>query len=393
MLVTLKIHTVAQNIISLLKNAPALKRLSFCPGITSFSDLNTIHTSLIDLESLEIRNSTIEILGFDEITDPATSIVECIFLDVTLTVPKNIWEYIDQKYPNVSSISCNCYRFPFTTMIFDQGIYDGWMKLFQGLKSQLKRISHFDEATDQDIFEVMDIQNCGLDYLQLVEFRQPSLQKLIVSSQVLSLETLVLRDTSIDSYEWLSHLQPIRKFKLICPVPADQPLSPILNLNDVLDNCPSQLVSLTINSVAITGDIRSSTPTNIKSLSFVFGTLPINIDESISIRFPKLSKLKLKSCNLYERKFNLSKLSLASFHYNDHYFATDGQITGDCKVLISTLDNLEQRLYEFKAVHDVDTIKPFKTFSEYLKFSPMHETDAVPTFTMVCNSLGIFNSS
>lgn len=371
MLTTLKVFDSSDKILPLLGNAPALRRLSFWPTSISFSDLNTLHTSLTRLESLEILHAKIDSLGFDQPIEPATFVTECNFKDIGITAPKNMLEYIYNKYPNTSHLTC-CVK----NVVQHTQLVDGWIELFQNLGNRFKRIRYFDEAYSTNLFETLDTYQCRLDYLHLVYFKQASIQKIVDSNQVVCLQTLVLHSVIVTSFDWLQHLQALEKLKLCRTIPSNRKSTSTISLNGTLGNCPSKLTSLSFGFIDITDDFEPSNPSNTKCLSFRCSAMPDGIDAYISYHFPALSKLKLILCRKIQSKFDLSTLNLNAFHI--HF----------SKVLISTLKNGEQRLYKCRNSGVEESDKWFKAALHYPKSYPAHQVDDIPDFTLVCLSLG-----
>jgi hypothetical protein len=248
---------------------------------------------------------------------------------------------------------------------------------------KLKKLCYFNEADDRDLFETLDKYDCHLKYLHLIHFKQASLQKIVQSKQILSLQTLVLLNAVIESFDWLKQLQVLQKFKLCRQGVSTYTIS----LNDILNNCPSRLISLSFEYVDIADDFQPSTPSNIKHLSLDLVKLPARTDAYISHHFPGLKKLKLRSCLIDQRKLDLSTFDLQVLHItcsHNGYFS---------RVMISTLKNREQRLYQFKDRADEEVDTNLKTLLPQALSYPSHEIDVSSDFTLVCHSLGKFTST
>jgi hypothetical protein len=382
MLTTLIVHDFSDDIVPWLVNAPALRRLKLSPESISFEDINGIHDDVPGLQHLEITYGIITNDGFDDPIEPATSIVECVFLRSDTAVPKNVLEYSYRKYPNASSLTACLNTDILRTKRFDKETHSGWINLFRFMGKKLKKLCYFNEADDRDLFETLDKHDCHLNYLHLVHFKQASLQKIAQSKQILSLQTLVLLNVVTESFDWLKQLQVLQKFKLCHRGESTYTIS----LNDILNNCPPKLISLSLEHVDIADDLEPSTPSNIKHLSFYQIKLPARTDAYISHHFPGLKKLKLRGFSIDQRKFDVSTFDLHVLHItcsHDDYFT---------KVMISTLKNREQRLYQFKDRGDAEIDPNLKTLLPQALSYPSHEIDVSPDFTLVCHSLGKFIS-
>ncbi|KAI8886468.1 hypothetical protein K501DRAFT_269823 [Backusella circina FSU 941] len=91
------------------------------------------------------------------------------------------------------------------------------------------------------------------------------------------------------------------------------------------------------------------TPSNVKTLSFYFVILPEGYNTYVSKYFPLLTELKLKKCQMYGRKLDLSPIKLYNLSYS--VGLSEGKVVH--KVLVSMLNNGEKRLYhvEPKKMH------------------------------------------
>ncbi|KAI8882230.1 hypothetical protein K501DRAFT_273848 [Backusella circina FSU 941] len=343
-LTTLKVADYSRNIIPLLKNAPALTRLSLGFGIIPLKYLEIIHQNTPYLKSLIIQNVSVDGPEINDMIEPATSVTECIFTNVNVGTFKmriDLLVYILKKYPSLSKFIYNVKESEQTDRNIDKLNECGWNPLFQGLGPQLKTFGTCGGNHSEAPFQELDHFGCRIENMKIWTLPITHLDKLAQSHQALYIQTLVLTDIRLNDYEWLKDLQLLRKFKIDF-LQDVFPHRVCINMSDILENASPTLKSLSLHNLVLEYDVDYTGVSNVETLSFYLAKLPTNIDGFISCNFPSLSTLKLKNCKLFGTSFNLAKLNLFSFRFTE-YFQQD---SNDLQVF--TLNNNEQHIHSVK---------------------------------------------
>lgn len=319
-LTTLNITDYSQNIIPLLKNAPALTRLSLGCGMISLKNLEIIHQNTPHLRSLVVQNLSVENSEIGDKIEPATLVTECVFTNINAGLFKmriDLLLYIIEKYPSLSK---------FVFDVTDRGAVDedmvklnenGWLALFQSIGYQLKTFGICDGYYVDDLFKELDKFDCRIEKLKLWTVPSAHLAELAQSQQILHIQTLVLNDMRYNSFEWLKKLEALTKLKLGY-FRNQSSKNRVIDLADILENAPQTLKSLSLNNLVLDVDPGYIDASNIEVLSFYMVMLPANIGNYISSHFPNLSTLKLKNCQR-PRVFDLSTLNLFSLRFIEHF--------------------------------------------------------------------------
>jgi hypothetical protein len=380
--------------IDLFQNAPFLTRLELQSYKVSFSRLETIHSALIHLRSLLISNSLFHDIddGYNDNIMPATSLTT-LELKLYYIQPDNLWtrtnilNYIRKKYPALSSLT---YRSPANWTSHDPNIGGlneiAWKPLLHQLGPQLKKIQvDYDGYIDQ-FFRELDDAGCQIKYLRIGSFPAKLFEEMMLpSNQLHFIQTLVLdipTEFVVTCFDWLKQCAVLKKLKLCGPRKGT------LDLYSILENCPPLLDTLSFEDVSVQIDPHHPNVYHqIKTLSLYESKLPYEFDAFILHCLPKLSKLKLKYCDLLSRTFDLKDMNLACFYFEDQFHL------GKNNILVSTLCDDQKRWHsligeDFKKINIIDT-KIGSCSPRELRVSvcPASTFKIRPELTLICHSV------
>ncbi|KAI8882219.1 hypothetical protein K501DRAFT_316166 [Backusella circina FSU 941] len=319
-LTTLNITDYSQNIIPLLKNAPALMKLSLGCGMISLKNLEVIHQNTPYLRSLVVQNVSVDGSEIDDMIEPAILVTECIFTNVNVGIFKmriDLLVYILKKYPSLSKFMYNVADCGTVVEDIVKLNENGWLPLFQSVGSQLQTFGICDGYFIDNLFKELDKFSCRIEKLKLWTIPSTQLVELAQSQQTLYIQTLVLNDMRYNCFEWLKKLEVLKKLK-IDYFRYKLPKSRAIELADILENAPPSLKSLSLHNLILDADPDYVDTSKVEALSFYRVYLPQGVGNYISSHFPNLSTLKLKNCQR-PRIIDLSKLNLFSFRFTEHF--------------------------------------------------------------------------
>ncbi|KAI8877009.1 hypothetical protein K501DRAFT_278851 [Backusella circina FSU 941] len=372
----------------LFKNVSALTTLDLMRFDGAFSELETLHNSLPHLKLFKIRGGTISDSGFNaKSIKPANSVVKCLFdfyiiRPDTIEAKINLLNYICKKYPNLSALTYTN-RQPTTGDNAQKLNNLGWRPLFNTLGVKLKRLVIIQGGYNNVLLELLDQCNCQINHVKLGYLPFSMLTNIGQSLQTNYIQTFeysLIRGDILGDFDWLNKFERLKKLKLSY---CNKGIG--FNLNDVLDNSPSTLETLSLNWIVCDINLRRINLCTIKTLSLNSVTLPEKMDTFISQCFPKLSKLKLKHCGGLESTWHLKNVNLFEFHFAG-YFENGNP-------MVSIVCNKEQRWFTYnekvsrrleymncKVIYGLPLLLPFKSSIE-------NKISAFPDFTLICNSV------
>jgi hypothetical protein len=390
-LTTLDICEFEKDILPYLKNAPSLRYLAL-GGYSKiyFYDLDTIHKNLPHIKILKVTDLSFDGSGFDENLKPAISVTEFSFYRVymkNLKIRTDMLRYISKKYPNLVNLEYDVFNVLKNDDDVDYFNKYGWTPFIETLGHRLKKLCISHAGQIKNFVGALEKHTSRIDFLKVGSLPHASLQRIAMSQQTSYIQTLVLESPVFADFYWLNEFQVLKSLTLSS---FGFNTRATIKINDVLDNCPLAVTSLTFDRITLSTDLNYTSLSNIESLSFVFVDLPVHIDTFISRHFPKISYLKLDNCkDIFRRIFNLAKANLSVFHYQGPF------IDEESHLLVLTLSNDERRWYAPRGSRGYRYYIPFKESCgtyDFLLYPPIKsqlidEMKAVPLLILICNSL------
>jgi hypothetical protein len=371
------------------KNMPFLKSLVLHSFDTGFGGLETLHNYLPHLESLKIKSGKLEDAELDAASiQPAVSITECLFgfrniSGYSFSEKGNLLKYICKKYPNLSTLVYRDSGIQLNESLQNYMSF-GWTPIINNLGAKLTKLSMDTSELSYDFLNILDQSGCRLTCMQ---FTIDSLSSLILvgnSQQARYTQTLVIKlkkEVYLGMFFWLKKFEKLRKLKLISIVVK----SLYFKLDDLLDNAPPLLRTLSIVSFHINFRASCANTYPIERLTLKMARLPYNTDTFLAQHCPKLSNLKLKYCLMDSKKFDLGNLDIVHFTFGTYLTKKDIVIMVDC--------NGQKRSYSYKpssllpilhnhfeTAQQRSLVVPFKLLTE-------SKTREQINFTIKCNSL------
>jgi hypothetical protein len=270
-----------------------------------------------------------------------------------------------KKYPNLSTLSFN--------VIQGSSIYSrdlnilheyGWLPLLNSLGSSLKKLYINEAAYIDGVFEILDQSNCQINRVELDHIRLGPLMNIVNSLQTNYIQAFEIKLTKAlihEGFTWLKKFRVLVKLKL-----SGKDNGIDIKLNDIIDNFPSSLKTLSFRSICFTADLDCTNSCNI-----------------ISQYFQKLFKLKLKYCYLPESTLDLANLDITNFYFADTSNSTYTTILTTC--------NGEQRFYTYRNEHIRKMSYKLSIISHprllYIPYKSWTNRKTKPDFTLSCNSI------
>ncbi|KAI8882492.1 hypothetical protein K501DRAFT_334032 [Backusella circina FSU 941] len=354
----------------------------------SFKVLDNMHDNLTQLVSLSLQHGTLtgSPLNLEKI-QPANSVTECSFqLHIvrpdTNATRLNLLKYIRDKYPNMSSLSHDVKRLDDETEDDIEEINThGWHPLFRQLGPQLKKVFFANYSYNSGLLGILDQCDCQIarfgPSFHLME-RLADVVKSKQSSYIQTFDFFLLQDDILGGFSWLKNFGMLTKLKL------NDCEKTVIKLHDILDNAPPTLRILSLTWINLDGDLDcTNVYNNIHTLSFKSVTLSANMGTFISRCIPKLSKLKLKCCNIPDNTLNLGNLDISNFYFMAYFRDPNPLLLTSCKN--------EQRYYTLKYtdMNIILTIGSMDKQGIYIPFQSTTENrlDLKTHFTLICNSV------
>jgi Leucine-rich repeat (LRR) protein len=320
----LKSLVVSHDAVSQLNNLTALTKLELQNFVATFGKLEEIHGGAPHLESLLITSGEFSDVRkeYKDTIIPATSVTTFVLCIQHMRpdndrTKNNILKYLHRKYPALSSLT---FKFAVPGEVHSHYINaadrDGWIHLLHQLGPQLKRlVMDYDGCMDRPL-QTFDKAGCQVEYFRMGYFPVTLFVEMMMPSQQLHfIQTLVLDlipRMKVPGFGWLKKLVVLKKLKLSG--------SHSLKFNKILENCPPFLRVLSFRSTSLEWTDRCLEPCRqIETLSLDHTQIQDGFDVFISRCFPRLSKLKLKHCDLLSKRFDLQALDLAYFYFTDRF--------------------------------------------------------------------------
>lgn len=386
---TLDVH-FREDFIGLFRNMPFLTNLHFTLFEASLNQLEALHDYLPQLKSFSVQRSEfrdVDLFDKDNVK-PAFSVTECSFRVKVhaktnrLEANLNLLKYMCKKYPNLSTLSFN--------IIQGSSIYSrdlnilheyGWLPLLNSLGSSLKKLYINEAAYIDGVFEILDQSNCQINRVELDHIRLGPLMNIVNSLQTNYIQAFEIKLTKAlihEGFTWLKKFRVLVKLKL-----SGKDNGIDIKLNDIIDNFPSSLKTLSFRSICFTADLDCTNSCNIETLSLHSVILRKHVDTFISQYFQKLFKLKLKYCYLPESTLDLANLDITNFYFADTSNSTYTTILTTC--------NGEQRFYTYRNEHIRKMSYKLSIISHprllYIPYKSWTNRKTKPDFTLSCNSI------
>jgi hypothetical protein len=306
------------HVVQLLKNAPQLLSFKMMNADITLNDLETIHGDLPFLHSLILCDVHITITELPETIIPAPLMKKLLLYLKYVKAESQIQllHYIRSKYPRLEH-----FRFWNPT----QDIWEhqdrisfskhGLMPFLQEIGPQLKSLELSSISLEQHFFKHLDLYDCQLQSFYAFTFdRRNILCHLAQSNQCQYLEKLTLQNILPFSFELLQNMSKLRSLELIYSYQDNHQYRKIysaINFIRLLEMCPDTLESLVIRHANIEcyDNITRSYP--LKRLVIEGPRLPINIDQVLSMCFPKLESLTLLDCVRIGTSLKLPNINLS----------------------------------------------------------------------------------
>jgi hypothetical protein len=383
---TLDLTTTENNIIlTLLKNAPNLKRLTLRNGCVDFNELDTLHANAPNLTKLDLNNVDVTTVGFEEnINDPASSLVQFTFNDENVTFSKlhsdvasirKLLVYTAKKYPNLSSLDFSlCFE---NIDFLSEGqwlntINNAWVPLLSTMGSQLDTLSLWIAFDERQLFEALDRSSCQIKHLSIKGCYSNTFINISQSRHINCIHTLVLVVGNFITFAWLKEFKVLEELYLSTYHK--------IQLSDVFDHIPSTLTSLTLRNYQLAVAKSCSKPSRVKTLTLRNVHCPEKTDIFIAQKFPALSKLKLEYCYFKEITFDLPNVNLLVFQFVDYFPPKRYTIS------IKTCSDDDMRMYLFSEYQSVRWGNHLSYGCPYKSYSAS-ERNEEPGLTFCFNSV------
>ncbi|KAI8890519.1 hypothetical protein K501DRAFT_310935 [Backusella circina FSU 941] len=390
-----------KKLIPLLANAPNLRKLSITALRISFNDLESLHTSLPLLDSIQFFYA--KFLNDDDFMprniQPATFVTQfALEAGRASAETQTEWlRYIHKKYPNLTDWEFRCLNDRLDREENVENVNkEGLIPLLQGFGPQLKRLSTVSRNYGPDFFTSLDSTGCQIQNLSLSMGLQPSLlDAFVTSSQVRYIQLLKIQVVQVGNFEWLKDLPVLKELVLDYKFRFDvdrKAVKETIQLNRLLDVCPDTMEALRIMHACINIDHTDSytkSSCNIKKLGFFSIPLPDHMDHFISNYFPKLQTLVLEFCGLQRKTFNLEG------HHLSFVRIAEGVIFKDTHLLMITNKSRQwytakQCLFNYIDLKDHFCIRDtqiYHTATKTLLASDTASDTTEPTLTFKCASI------
>jgi hypothetical protein len=306
------------HVVQLLKNAPQLLSFKMMNANLTLNDLETIHRDLPFLHSLILFDVHITITELPETIIPAPLMKKLLLYLKYVKAESQIQllHYIRSKYPRLEH-----FRFWNPT----QDIWEhqdrlsfsqhGLMPFLQEISPRLKSLELSSISLEQHFFKHLDLYGCQLQSLYAFTFdRRNILCHLSQSNQCQYLEKLTLQNILPFSFELLQNMSKLKSLELIYSYQGNHHYRTIysaINFIRLFEMCPDTLESLVIRHANLEcyDDITRSYP--LKRLVIEGPRLPININQVLSMCFPKLKSLTLLDCVRMGTSLKLPNINLS----------------------------------------------------------------------------------
>jgi hypothetical protein len=389
-------------LIPLLANAPNLTKLSITALHISFRDVESLHTSLPLLRSIQFFYA--KFLDSDDFIpqhiQPALSVTQfALEAGRASTETQTEWlRYIHKKYPSLTDWEFRCLNDRLDREENVENVNkEGLIPLLQDLGPQLKRLSTVSRNYGPDFFRSLDNTGCQIQNLSLSMGLQPNLlDAFVTSSQVRYIQLLKIQVVQVGNFEWLKELPVLKELVLDYKFRFDvdrKAAKETIQLNKLLDVCPDTMEALRIMHACINiddSDFNAKSSCNIKKLGFFSIPLPDGMDHFISDHFPKLKTLVLEFCGLQKKTFDLRH------HHLFFVRIAEGVIFKDTHLLMKTDNGLQwytakQCLFNYIDLKDHFCIRDTQiyhtTTKAILPSTASLDDKTEPTLTFRCASI------
>ncbi|KAI8887369.1 hypothetical protein K501DRAFT_268909 [Backusella circina FSU 941] len=377
------------NSISLLKNAPALEHITLRRGTFTFKDINMISETLPNLKMLALERGVIRGNAPSSDITPAYSITRLILASVNthcLETTLKLLRFITVKYPNLVEFVYRLHFIPYNDEEKDTLLRMGWDPLFKNLAPLLRKLHLSQKVRTQTLFATLDEHRCQINDLKIESFDSMDLPSFAQSQHVFYIKTLILRNTTFESFEWLKEMKVLETLEIGS---SNYRFASELDFDDVLQNSPSTLKTLTLIDVNLNSKSASTKQTSIKTLEFFHLKLPQELSSLINQHFPLLSNLKIIECSHEIKAITLRLVELNSFHY----FMSDSK--NGTHVLVHTLYDDQKRLYSRRGLYCRSNYDGYDYRENGLnppsiKSQPADNIQIKPAISLCCYTLLLF---
>jgi hypothetical protein len=387
------------DIIPLLAQAPCLESLTVPIIKMTLKKFETMHSSLPFLKHL-----TTELVLGDIANDPLpTNILPANSME-TVTIKffyrqdneeTKLFQYFRSKYPNLKV-------FNYASRWFQNAHNHNIQEFCQlGLYPFLQEVAYKLEeyAINMDIdnspgllpnyFGVLDKTDCKITEVAFDSFLSAEkLGQFMQSSLIKNVKGLGFYNVEFRDFKLLAELPLLTNFILEHKECKAAILRPAIALNELFGYCP-KLDTLKISDYLIKFNLADTQQYSVTSFNLHNCNVPKGFDFFISKCLPHLCFISLNYCTLHLNAFFMPDIRLQFFGVNS---------CGISNVLVHTNNDKQQRWWTIKNKKGQSKLAKRHTSSDAhiihaIAASPISRLDAVPSMTLVCESLDLIDIS